>query len=29
MNATLPLIGRILIAALFLVAGTRKILIWG
>ena len=29
MNATLPLAGRILIAALFLVAGTRKILIWG
>jgi putative oxidoreductase len=28
MNPMLPLAGRVLIAALFLVAGTRKILVW-
>jgi putative oxidoreductase len=28
-NPALPLLGRLLIAALFLVAGIRKILIWG
>ena len=28
-NPMLPLLGRLLIAAIFLVAGIRKILIWG